>query len=249
MFSASALTLSVIQILSTILTILGMWYFDFTLSSFILIFLGYFLYSGIGVSMMMHRHWSHRSFEFRYKWMLWICTWFAIVAGRGSPIGWVYVHRLHHAFADTPRDPHDPKTIGWKIFFPHLIHYGETIDKRIIKDLLKKEHLYINRYYILFLIMWSLILLAIDPAVLYFFYIVPLMLTFIGLDLFVFLTHKYGYQNFYAKDNSKNNWFISVILWGEGWHNNHHKNAGNYSTQVKWWEIDLLGYIIKFVKI
>jgi stearoyl-CoA desaturase (delta-9 desaturase) len=73
------------------------------------------------------------------------------------------------------------------------------------------------------------------------------MLTFIALDLFVFLTHKHGYQNFKTRDNSKNNWFISLILWGEGWHNNHHHNAGSHTTKIKWWEFDPLSIIIRMV--
>jgi stearoyl-CoA desaturase (delta-9 desaturase) len=248
MFAASALTLSIVQIITTILTILGFFYFDFTLLNILIIFIGYFLYSGVGVSMMMHRYWTHRSFEFKYKIVEIICKWFAIVAGRGSPIGWVYVHRLHHAFSDTPKDPHDPTTVGWKIFFPHLIKYGSTVNKRLINDLMTREQLYINKYYNLFLVAWASVLLLIDPSFLYFFYIIPLFLTFVSLDLFVFLTHKHGYRNFNSRDNSKNNWFISLILWGEGWHNNHHSNAANFTTKVKWWEIDPLGIIISLVK-
>jgi len=248
MLHASALSISIIQIISTIFTIVGFWYFDFTLTNLIIVFIGYFLYSGIGVSLMMHRYWTHKSFEFKNNLIKCIFSLFAILAGRGSPLGWVYVHRLHHSFSDTEKDPHDPATKHWRIFFPHLIKYGEKIDKRIIKDMLYKEHLYVNKYYILFLLVWSLILFLISFELLYFFYIVPLFLTFLSLDLFVFLTHRYGYRNFNTKDNSRNNWFISLILWGEGWHNNHHNNPRNFSTKVKWWEFDLTSSIIRLIK-
>jgi stearoyl-CoA desaturase (delta-9 desaturase) len=58
------------------------------------------------------------------------------------------------------------------------------------------------------------------------------------------LSHTYGYRNFETKDSSKNNWFISLILWGEGWHNNHHRNPGNFTTKIKYWEVDPIGYCI-----
>lgn len=247
-FSASAAALSIIQIASLCFSAWAFYWYHVGLSEIILIVLGYFLYSGIGISIMMHRYWSHKSFKFKYNFLETLFTYIAVLAGRGSPIGWVYVHRLHHAFSDTPKDPHDPTTVGWKIFLPHLVKYGETIDKKLIKDLYNKRHLTINKYYLLYIIAWSAILLLISPKLFFFFYAVPVMLTFIGLDLFVFLSHTHGYRNFETRDTSKNNWFISLILWGEGWHNNHHFCPSNYTTKEKWWEIDISGLMISLVK-
>jgi stearoyl-CoA desaturase (delta-9 desaturase) len=248
MFTASAKNISILQLVSLAMTITGGFFFDFTWTSLVYVLIGYFLYSGIGVSMMLHRYYSHHSFEFKSDILKWICTWFAIVAGRGSPLGWVYVHRLHHTHSDTLQDPHDPETVGWKIFFPHLLKYGDAINKRIIIDMLTKFHISINTHYMWFIILWSVALLMISPTVFYFFYVIPFTMSFIALDFFVFLSHKYGYRNFETKDTSKNNWFISLILWGEGWHNNHHKNPGNFTTKIKWWEIDLLGNFINIFR-
>jgi stearoyl-CoA desaturase (delta-9 desaturase) len=247
-FSASALKVSIIQLTSLILALAGIFFFSFTTYNLLLVFIGYFLYSGIGISLMMHRYYTHKSFKFKYPYLESIFLFFSIVAGRGSPIGWVYVHRLHHAYSDTLKDPHDPKIIGWRIFFPHLIGYGQSIDKRLIKDLMNRNHLLINKYYLLIIILYAVLLGTISIELLYFFYIFPLFLTWLALDLFVFLSHNFGYRNFDTNDNSKNNWFISVILWGEGWHNNHHKNPSQIDLQKSWWEIDLLGKIIKLIK-
>lgn len=247
-FTASSKNLSILQLVSVLGTIYGFFVFDMTWLSLGYICLGYFLYSGIGVSMMLHRYYSHHSFAFKSNMLKWICTWFAIVAGRGSPLGWVYVHRLHHTFSDTDNDPHNSTTVGWKILFPHLVKYGERINKRVILDMLSKFHISVNKFYMLFIILWGSLLYLISPEVLYFFYVVPFTLSFIALDLFVLLSHAYGYRNFETKDDSKNNWFISLILWGEGWHNNHHKNPGLFNLRVKWWEIDLLGALISIVR-
>lgn len=246
--SASAKSVSVIQILSLIIGLIGLIHFNVGLYELSLIILGYFLFSGFGVSLMMHRYYSHKSFEFKYKFLENLGFVLAVLSGRGSIIGWVYIHRMHHAFSDTNKDPHNPTTSGWKIFFPHLLHYGEKLDKKIIKDFFVYEHLMVNRYYNLIILSFALILFLISPKLLVFFYAIPLFLTALALDLFVFLSHTYGYRNFDTRDNSKNNWFISLILWGEGWHNNHHANAKNHSLQVKWYEIDILSYFIKLIK-
>lgn len=246
--AASAVSVSFIQLISVIGTIIGLYTFDLTLTNSLLIVLGYFLYSGIGISMMMHRFFTHRSFEFKYKLVETIFTYICVISGRGSPIGWVYVHRLHHAFSDTDKDPHDPNRYGWRIFFPHLLNYGKTVDKRLIKDLFTHKHLQINKYYNLYILLYYILLLSISVEFFVFFYCIPMFLSALALDLFVYLSHKYGYRNYETRDNSKNNWFISLILWGEGWHNNHHYHASSYTTQHREHEIDLLRYVIELVK-
>jgi stearoyl-CoA desaturase (delta-9 desaturase) len=246
--AASAHTVSFIQLLGLLGTIYGLINYEIHSQEILIILAGYFLYSGLGVSLTYHRYFTHKSFEFKYQWIKKICMTFALLAGRGSPIGWVYVHRLHHGFSDTANDPHDPKRYGWKVFFPHMLHYGETINKKIIKDLFTREHVDINKFYLLFIIVWATILLLINPYLLVFFYLIPVFLSGLALDLFVFLSHAYGYRNHNTRDNSKNNWFISLILWGEGWHNNHHNSPNNYTTQEKWYEVDLLGYIIRLIR-
>lgn len=243
------MSLTIIQAVASAASILGIVIYGLSMFNVLLICIGYFLFSGIGVSLMMHRYWTHRSFKFKSKIIERIFTVIAILAGRGSPIGWVYVHRLHHMYSDTLKDPHDADTVGWRIFLPHTVKYGETIDNRVIRDLFDKEHLIINKYYMGFIILWSALLLVISPQLFFFLYAVPVMLTFISLDLFVLLTHKYGYRNFNTKDKSKNHWFISLILWGEGWHNNHHHNPKSYTTKIKWWEFDPLAYVIKLIKL
>jgi stearoyl-CoA desaturase (delta-9 desaturase) len=75
-----------------------------------------------------------------------------------------------------------------------------------------------------------------------------MFLNYIALDLFVYLTHKYGYRNHDTRDNSRNNWFISLILWGEGWHNNHHNNPRDWNLQHHWYEIDICSWVIRLVK-
>jgi len=247
--ASSAHSLSIVQLLSVILTIIGFNYFDFNLVNCSLIFLGYFIFSGLGVSMTLHRYYSHKSFEFRYTWLKWLFTIVAVLAGRGSPVGWAYIHRLHHKFSDTDKDPHGAKTVGWKIIFPSLVeNYKDPIDKKVIKDFMNKPHILISRYYMGFIILWSVLLLILSPAIFYFLYVIPVFLTFVSLDLFVLLTHKYVYISHSTTDNSKNNWFISLILWGEGWHNNHHNNPRKWNLKENWWEIDLLSYCIMLVK-
>jgi stearoyl-CoA desaturase (delta-9 desaturase) len=248
MFNASATSLSIIQLLSSLATIAGIFYFEYTLTAWVIILLGYFLYSGVGVSMMMHRYWTHKSFEFKSKSLMWICSWFALMAGRGSIIGWVHVHREHHAFSDTPKDPHSPSINGWKVFFPHLLNYGEKINKSLVRDIFNRTQLNINKYYILLLLLWIGLLALIDIRLAYFGWVVPIAITQLVLNSFIYLGHSRGYTNHTHRDNSKNLWPFGILLWGEGWHNNHHKNPSKWNMQEHWWEIDLIAPVIRIIK-
>lgn len=248
MFKASATSLSTIQILSSLATIAGIFYFEYTLTAWIVVFLGYFLYSGVGISMMMHRYWTHKSFEFKSKMLMWVCTWFALMAGRGSIIGWVHVHREHHAFSDTGKDPHSPGINGWRVFFPHLLNYGKKINKSIVRDIFNRTQININKYYTLLILVWIIFLALVDLRLAYFGWIVPVAITQIVLNSFIYFGHSYGYTNHNHRDNSKNLLPFGILLWGEGWHNNHHKNPSKWNMQEKWWELDLIAPIIKIIK-
>lgn len=58
----------------------------------------------------------------------------------------------------------------------------------------------------------------------------------------------YGYKNFDTTDQSHNNVFMSILTFGESWHNNHHANAMSWKQGVKWWEIDPTSWIIAVIK-
>jgi fatty-acid desaturase len=247
-FAASARNVFYLQIIVTVLTIVGFWHFDFTMSSAIAILISCFLYSGIGISMTFHRYYTHRSFEFSNRVVKWICTWLGLMAGRGSVIGWVHIHREHHAYADTIKDPHSPKYKRWRLFFPNLMDYGTKINRALIREFWNKLHLNINRYYMLLILIWVLLLFLIDPWIAYFYYIVPATITQVLHNSFIYFGHLDDEQTDHDKDDSKNQWFYGLCLWGEGWHNNHHKNPRDWNFSKKWWQLDLTSWIIRLVK-
>lgn len=247
-FASSALTLTVIQIITTLFTVLGIFYFDFDTENLLIFFLFYFLYSGVGVSITLHRYWTHHSFEFKSPIIKWIFTWFALMAGRGSIIGWVHVHREHHKFSDTEKDPHASSIAKWRVFFPLMLGYGSKINKFLVKDLMTPLQIKINQYYVFLILFWISFLSIFGLEFLYFAWIVPVTVTQIVINSFLYFGHTYGYTNYDVNDKSKNLWIYGILFWGEGWHNNHHKNPGKWNNQDKWWEVDMAAWTIQMVK-
>lgn len=248
MFNATPKSPTIIQMAATLTAVAGLSYYGITWPMLILTLIFYFLYSGIGVSMMLHRYWTHKSFEFKSDKLKWVFTWFALMAGRGSIIGWVHVHREHHAYSDTEKDPHSPKTKSWRVFFPHMMNYASEIKRFLVRDLFNDVQLKINRYYMILIIAWMLILAAFGMEILIFAWALPIAITHLVLNAFTFYGHSGGYKNHSHRDYSANSIVFGILLWGEGWHNNHHKNPGRYSNREKWWEIDLVGNLIEVVK-
>jgi stearoyl-CoA desaturase (delta-9 desaturase) len=78
-------------------------------------FIGAFAVSGYA-----HRALAHGSVKFKSKTLEHLSNIFAIYSGIGTPLGWAALHRMHHSYLDTDKDPHSPWRIGfWRSYF-HL---------------------------------------------------------------------------------------------------------------------------------
>lgn len=238
-FQRYAGLVSVISIVILILSILGVFNINWYLAFFM-----YFMYWCVGVSIYYHRYISHRSFEFRNKFFKYFCLFFGVIAGQGDPLRWAAVHRHHHLHSDTEDDPHGPHK-GWISYFLSDA-YGDI--NLILKDrrVKSKLNLFLFKYYFLCLIAWWLLLFILGGWWLVLnISILPIGMYLTGVNATVQLTHKYGYKNFHVKDEARNNWWVNLFSFGEGWHNNHHAKPRKYTFQEKWWEFDLGGFIIK----
>jgi stearoyl-CoA desaturase (delta-9 desaturase) len=179
------------------------------------------------------------------KFLEYLFTVIGALGGTGSSIGWVIVHKAHHKYSDKPGDPHSPHLGGWKNLFS-LYDYEVNIFHG--KDLLRsKFHLFIHQYYYLILFLWALLLLVISYKVLLFAFIIPVAIQIWTSNISNYGNHLWGYRNFKTNENSRNTWWIALITWGEGWHNNHHAKPWSYTFKIKWWEFDISGAIIKFI--
>jgi stearoyl-CoA desaturase (delta-9 desaturase) len=61
-------------------------------------------------------------------------------------------------------------------------------------------------------------------------------------------SHVWGYRNFETTDDSRNLWWVAIITFGEGWHNNHHAQHRSAAHGMRWWEFDLTYLIIRMMK-
>lgn len=245
-FTFNGTMLTIIQFLALASSIVGVFVVPWSWFWASLTILFFYVYGMLGMSLTLHRYFSHKAFEFRNPVVKWIFISISVISARGSPLAWVHIHREHHAYSDTDRDPHKPGS--FKMFSFKTTNIS-TVKKFLIKDLMVKEQKIIHEYYLLFIIAWCLALLLINPVSLYFAWLLPVCLNQVSQDLWNYFSHvNVGYRNFDTNDNSRNVFWLWPLIMGEAWHNNHHGNSKDYRLSSKYWEIDPVGSLIGVLK-
>jgi stearoyl-CoA desaturase (delta-9 desaturase) len=218
---------------------------------FLIVFYAGLLFARIGSEVGFHRYFSHKSFEtttLRKNLLLWWGT----LLGVGSCISWATMHRIHHATADTEKDPHSPHFSGLiKPFLgiPEELAYNHKITKDLIKDKLQlfthKNYFKIQLFYILFLLLISYVVNTLLPLII--FYCMASVSLWILYGITNTVEHMSGYRTFNTEDHSGNHHWIRFLWLGAGLHNNHHYNSRspNFNLKNNWWEFDAEYFIIK----
>ena len=247
LFSSSPNTLRIIQLLSIALIILCPFVAEFSWQYILLATFMFYGYSIFGISMMLHRYYSHKSFKLN-SLVKWFFTVFAVLAGRGSPLGWVYIHRIHHATSDTEKDPHSPHNDTFTFVGFRPTQENKKINHFIVKELLTTAHIKIDKYYLLVILSFLLLLSIINFDLIFYMWAIPVFVVSVTQTMFNYFAHTKGYRNFETTDRSTNNLYLWPFILGDAWHNNHHANAANISTKVLKYEYDPIGVLINFIK-
>ena len=214
----------------------------------------YWMTTGLGISMGYHRLHTHRS----YKVPVGLEYFFAVCGAltlEGGPISWVATHRIHHQNSDLPGDPHSPNEGAWWAHAGWLLtgqsnHNNTRVMSKYAPDLAKDRfYVWLNNNHWVPSVALALLLFAIGglPLVLWgiFFRVV------FGLHatwLVNSATHMWGGRRFATRDNSRNNWWVALMTFGEGWHNNHHAHPTSARHGLAWYEFDPSWIQIKALK-
>ncbi len=217
---------------------------------------------GLGVCLGFHRLLTHSSFE-TYRPVRGLLALFGTLAGEGPPIMWVSAHRKHHRFSDEENDPHSPKDGGWWshmlwMFPSHGSQHWAQQYRQYAPDLLKEPFLrLLDRTFLWWHLALSVCLFGLGWAL----WDASTGLSFVVYGMFVRLvyvlhvtwavnsaSHMWGYRNYETRDNSRNLWWVGILAFGEGWHNNHHAYPRSASHGHRWWEIDVTHWVISLMK-
>jgi fatty-acid desaturase len=214
----------------------------------------YWVAVGWGISLGYHRLHTHRG----YKCPLWMEYFFALCGTltlEGGPIFWVATHRIHHQKSDQPGDPHSPREgafwahMGW-IVLGEARHNATKAMSKYAPDLAKhKFYIWLNN--------WHWIPLVVTGVALGLWGGLPMVLWAVFFRVVVGLhatwlvnsaTHMFGSRRFATRDDSRNNWWVALLTFGEGWHNNHHAHPVSARHGLAWYEFDISYLSLKLLE-
>jgi stearoyl-CoA desaturase (Delta-9 desaturase) len=213
-----------------------------------------------GVTAGLHRLASHKGYE-TSNFMKALLTIMGSIAAQGPLLYWVATHRRHHIYSDKEGDPHSPnlhknKWQGlWHSHMPWMLSRNVSVWTHYAKDILAdRTYFYVHRTYLTWVVLGFLLPAAIGGLIGGDLLSIWLGFIFGGLARMFFanqsawmvgsISHKFGSRQFKTDDNSRNNWLVAWLAFGEGLQNNHHAFPVNYRHSVYWYEPDITGWTL-----
>jgi stearoyl-CoA desaturase (delta-9 desaturase) len=223
-------------------------FFNFSwLALGVAVFLWWFTGS-LGIGIGYHRLLTHRGFK-TSKPIEYFLTLCGALALEGGPIPWCANHRIHHANTERDGDPHSPRHGFWWSHMGWITngvsdHNEVNIHFRTVPDLAKDRfHVWISKWNYLPQIFLAGILYWIGgwPFVLWGI-CVRVVFSWHATCFVNSAAHVWGRRRFETPDDSRNNWWVALATFGEGWHNNHHAHPAAARHGLAWYEIDINWY-------
>ncbi len=207
--------------------------------------------TGTAITAGYHRCYSHNCYKV-HPIIEAILLFFGTLATQGSVLQWAHDHRLHHAHVDTDKDPY---TVKKGLLHAHILwmfYKKEPINPKVVSDLYRKKMLvFQHKYYGLCMVVCNaLTFLAVGW----------IFNDYLGAFLFAWwvrlfflhhttwcinsLAHYWGTQDFSREHSSVDNYLISLLTYGEGYHNYHHTFANDYRNGIRWYHFDPAKWLI-----
>lgn len=236
-------------------------FWHFTWAGFWTCVVLHFATACLGITLGYHRLLTHGSFTCP-QWLRYVFSMFGMLSAEGSPLFWVATHRKHHVLSDQVGDPHTPNDGFWWAhmlwFKPKMLRSEEiALFERWAPDLWRDPvQRFFDRFFPVFPIIlggtlftigqvttgsgWSLLLWGLC---------LRMVLCYHSTWFVNSATHIWGYRNYDTTDRSRNLWWVALISYGEGWHNNHHAHQRLAPHGHRWWELDVTYKVIQLLKL
>jgi len=194
-----------------------------------------------------HRYFSHRSYKTSRPFQF-VLALLGTLAVQKGVLWWAANHRVHHKYSDQEGDVHSPirrgfwwSHVGW-ILAPDY----EATDYERIPDMAKYPELrWLNEHYLAPPVALAVLLFLVGGStwLVWGFFVSTTMLWHATFTINS-LAHVWGSRRYETTDASRNNVWLALLTFGEGWHNNHHRYMNSARQGFFWWEIDVSYYAL-----
>ena len=240
---------------------------DWLFWSDLIVFAILYMATGLGVTVGFHRLLTHRAFKTK-RWVRATLAIMGSAAIEGPVISWVADHRKHHAFSDVPGDPHSPHVdhgvgvrgalkgllhahIGWL-----FVHDQRGARDRYAPDLMADPVMrFVDRYFFVWAVGGVVLAFALGfalggtleaglTALLWGGALRVMLLHHVTYSINS-ICHVFGRRRFATPDESRNVPWLSLITFGESWHNNHHAFPTSARHGMGRWQLDVSALVIR----
>ena len=215
------------------------------------LFVFFLVVTPLSITVGYHRLFAHAAYKTKAP-IRFLLLFFGGAAFQQSALEWSSQHKDHHRYVDTDRDPYSIGRgffyahIGWVLFWQHETEY-DNVNRLKNDPLIMHQHRYYLLWAILAGIALPLFLGALTGHLLGTFVLsVCLRLALVShLTFFInSICHMFGRSTYDIYATAKDNWLIAFLTFGEGYHNFHHRFAGDYRNGVRWYQWDPSKWII-----
>lgn len=193
----------------------------------------YFILNGLGMIMTYHRLLTHRSFQCP-RWLEYILSFITTFSLTGSAITWIAIHRKHHKYADTDKDPHSPDHLGfWRVQF--FTAFAEVEGKYAVDLMRNKFYQWQHKNYIKIVLIGLLLTTIINPMLTVYLILFPAALTlFFGTLILSWAHHDMKPRTVF---------WLALLTFGDAFHDVHHAHPSKHRLH----KYDLIGWLIEKV--
>lgn len=236
------------------------------------LFFALWLLTGLGISAGYHRLFTHRSWDAVRPVRIALAI-FGSMAGQGPVISWAAMHRRHHECTDRDGDMHSPNLHGatlrgrlrgllhahytWMFRhpYPNVAFYApDLVRDRDVVWVGTRYSWWIALGFVLPALVGAITHRSLWGAFMGFLWGGGVRMWVVGNSIWALnsVLHAFGTRRFTNAanhhDQSRNSWLLAILVWGEGWHNNHHAFPASASFGLEWFRPDLSFWVIRILE-
>lgn len=206
-----------------------------------------------GQTFFLHRYAAHKMFTMNKFWekFFYIFSWVTQGSSYLNARAYAILHRMHHAYSDTEKDPHTPhffKEVFTMMLYTRKIYNGvlnrtTTIEEKFDRNF--PEYKRVDKI----ADSWTVRLLFVAGYIVFYAFFATAWWQYLLLPIHFLMGpihgaivnwagHKYGYRNFKDGDKSRNTLALDFLMMGELFQNNHHHAGSKPNFASKWFELD-----------
>lgn len=213
---------------------------------------GLWIAVGLSITAGYHRLFSHRAYQASWPVRLAYAI-LGAAAWENSIIAWAAAHRFHHRHVDTDDDPYNPQEGFWYSHMGWIMVAGAKHDDTSnVPDLWKDPICrWQHRHYLAISVITNLglaLLLGFATGRLAGMFIFSLLVRVVLTHHFTFLinsaAHIWGSQRWSTAHSARDSWLLSLLTFGEGYHNYHHSFQADYRNGALWYNWDPSKWLI-----